>query len=146
MINVNLNNDEPSNVGRINPQFEVDEDGNITWIKALVDYDVSHFYRGKRVTNQEFNELFLKGIYQGNYTADSLAEFLNNKLGTVIDRKSHIKTYSSYAAFPAVGEDNRLYVDKSTQKTYIFNTDTLTYTCVGNEDIDIINGGTDENE
>lgn len=86
MINIELNGTAPTHVERIAPQFSVDETGKITWLPGLVDYDASLFYRGKTVTNDEFNTLFLRNVYQGNYITDSLSELFDEHLNTAIYR------------------------------------------------------------
>lgn len=89
---------------RINPKFSVDQMGNIKWISSIMDYDSDVYYRGKKVTADEYNELFIKQATQANYTADSLQELLNTHLGTAIRRRvaqdfnlvsSFIKIYTS---------------------------------------------------
>lgn len=87
MIDINLNGAEPTHVDRIKPQFSIDSAGNISWQPGFVDYDASVFHRGKVVTNDEYNTLFLKNVYQGNYNADSLNTLLKEHLGTIIHRK-----------------------------------------------------------
>lgn len=104
MINVELNGTSPQHVERIKPQFSVDRNGNINWVPGLVDYDAALFYRGKTVTNDEFNTLFLQDVYQGNYLTDSLTELFEKHLGTAIYRTftsdfnlvpSYVKTFSA---------------------------------------------------
>ena len=84
-MNMTLNS-TPQHVERIKPQFSVDISGKITWLPGLIDYDASAFYRGKTVTNEEFNQLFLRDVYQGNYITDSLTELFEKHLGTAIYR------------------------------------------------------------
>lgn len=86
MIDIELNGTEPEHVERIRPQFSVDINGKITWLPGLIDHDASAFYRGKTVTNEEFNQLFLRDVYQGNYITDSLSELFNTHLKTAIYR------------------------------------------------------------
>ena len=87
MIDVNLNGAEPTHVDRIKPEFSIDSAGNINWLPGLIDHNAAVFHRGKTVTNDEYNTLFLKGVYQGNYTADSLQAFFKDHLSTAIGRK-----------------------------------------------------------
>lgn len=117
MLDVNLNNTEPKHVERINPQITVDTSGNIVWVPSLLDYDASVFHRGKTVTNKEFNTLFLRQLYQGNYLTDSLSKFLTEHLSTAIHRKftntyklvkSYIKVFTSEDWIP--GEDGYSYI------------------------------------
>lgn len=93
-----------STLKRINPKFSVDQMGNIKWISSIMDYDPDLYYRGKKVTADEYNALFIKQATQSNYTADSLQELLNTHLGTAIRRRvaqdfnlvsSFIKIYTS---------------------------------------------------
>lgn len=79
-------NEIVKSVKRITPQFSVDNRGKITWLSSLIDYDASLFYRGKTVTNDEFNTLFLQDVYQGNYLADSLTALFNTHLPIAIYR------------------------------------------------------------
>lgn len=74
-------------IDRIKPQINIDENGNISWVPSFVDYDASLFYRGKTVTNDEFNQLFLQRTYQANYLADSLNAILNNYLNEAISKR-----------------------------------------------------------
>lgn len=74
-------------IDRIEPQINIDEEGNISWVPSLVDYDASLFYRGKTITNDEFNELFLQRTYQANYLSDSLNAILNNYLNEAIRKR-----------------------------------------------------------
>ena len=87
MIDVNLNGAEPTHVDRIKPEFSIDPAGNINWLPGLIDHNAAVFHRGKTVTNEEYNTLFLKGVYQGNYTADSLKAFFKDHLNIAISRK-----------------------------------------------------------
>lgn len=82
-------------IDRINPQINIDDAGNITWVPSFVDYDPTLFYRGKTVTNNEFNELFLQRTYQANYLADSLNELLNNYLNEAIKKRIAIEGVSA---------------------------------------------------
>ena len=101
MIDVNLNGTEPTHVERISPQITVDDSGNVIWIPGLLDYDATVFGRGKTVTNEEFNTLFLRQLYQSNYITDSLTEFLKTHLDTVIGRK-FTKTYKLVKSFTKI--------------------------------------------
>lgn len=74
-------------IDRINPQINIDDAGNITWVPSFVDYNPTLFYRGKTVTNDEFNQLFLQRTYQANYLSDSLNELLNNYLNEAIKKR-----------------------------------------------------------
>lgn len=88
---------------RLEPKMSVDDAGNIIWVPSHVDYDPSIFFRGKKVTDKEFNGLFLKQAYQSNHTADSLSTFLDKHLGVAIHRRfvssfnlapSYVKTFT----------------------------------------------------
>lgn len=118
MLDVNLNDTEPKHVERIEPQITVDDSGNIIWVPSLLDYDASVFHRGKTVTNKEFNNLFLRQLYQGNYITDSLVKFLKDHLSTAIHRKftSTYKLVTSYTKvftsedWSAVDENGYAYI------------------------------------
>lgn len=118
MIDIELNGSAPTHVERIAPQFSVDENGKITWVPGLIDYDASLFYRGKTVTNDEFNTLFLKNVYQGNYITDSLSELFDEHLDTAIYRSftsnfnlvpSYVKSFG-IADWGTVHEDGYYYI------------------------------------
>lgn len=103
---------------RLEPKMSVDASGNITWLPTIVDYDPSLFFRGKKVTNEEFNELFLQQAYQGNYTADSLSAFLEKHLRPTIHRTftstfnllpSYVKTFTS-SDWGELQEDGYYYI------------------------------------
>lgn len=118
MIDIELNGSAPTHVKRIAPQFSVDENGKITWVPGLIDYDASLFYRGKTVTNDEFNTLFLRNVYQGNYITDSLSELFDEHLDTAIYRSftsdfnlvpSYVKSFGT-ADWGTVHEDGYYYI------------------------------------
>jgi hypothetical protein len=95
------------NVPRKNPEVIIDPTGDIVWKPIITDHDSNIFYRGKTVTNQEFNDLFIKQVYQANYTADTLAVLLKQHLGTAIGRKfeSDYKLVHSYIHLIATEAD-----------------------------------------
>ena len=118
MLDIELNGTEPKHVERIKPSMSTGASGEINWTPSLLDYDVSLFYRGKQVTNEEFNELFLKQLYQGNYIADSLSELFKNHLGNAIYRtfthtfnlkKSYTKVFTP-AEWGTIHEDGYYYI------------------------------------
>lgn len=84
MINVKIAGAAPTHVDRLTPQFSVDKDGHINWTPGLIDYNASLFYRGRTITNEEFNALFLNSVYQGNYLTDSLTALFDKHLPTSI--------------------------------------------------------------
>lgn len=75
------------NIPRKDPELTVDPVGTIAWEPIISDHDAAQYYRGKTLTNKEFNDLIIKQIYQANYTADTLALFLKKHLDTAIGRK-----------------------------------------------------------
>lgn len=85
-------------VERIKPEFSVSDGGLISWKASLTDYDASLFYRGKTVTNEEFNSLFLNKTFQSNYIADSLTEFFKVHLPESLVRtfKTHFELRESF--------------------------------------------------
>lgn len=95
------------NVPRKNPEVIIGSTGDIVWKPIITDHDSNIFYRGKTVTNQEFNDLFIKQVYQANYTADTLAVLLKQHLGTAIGRKfeSDYKLVHSYIHLIATEAD-----------------------------------------
>ena len=108
----------------IEPKMSVDASGNITWVSTLVDYDPSLFFRGKKVTDEEFNTLFLQQAYQGNYTANSLSAFLEKHLKPTIHRTftstfnllpSYVKTFTS-VDWGNIQEDGYYYITISPEE------------------------------
>lgn len=104
---------------RLEPKMSVDASGNIIWVPAHVDYDPSIFFRGKKVTDEEFNGLFLKQAYQSNHTADSLSTFLDKHLGVAIHRRfvssfnlapSYVKTFTP-ALWGTLQPDGYYYIN-----------------------------------
>lgn len=91
---------------RIQPQISVDPSGRIHWIPVYTDYDTSLFYRGKTVTNDEFNDLHLKEAYHSNYISDSLSTLFKDYLDTAIYRsfKTSFDLMPSYTK--TFGPDN----------------------------------------
>lgn len=63
---------------RTRPTINVNaETGVISWDKVLVDHNEDAFYRGKTVTNDEFNDLFVRHALQGDYLADTLEQLFS---------------------------------------------------------------------
>lgn len=87
MLKVDFDGILPRHIDRLEPAMSVDDTGKVIWAASLIDYDPMLFYRGKKVTNEEFNELFLQQAYQGNYIADSLTTFFDKHLGPAIHRR-----------------------------------------------------------
>lgn len=71
---------------RIPVNINVDANtGDIDWDKRLVDHNSDAFYRGKTVSNAEFNDCFVRHSYQNNYLADTIEQLLNGgKLKTAV--------------------------------------------------------------
>ena len=84
MINVNINGELPEKIERIAPQLSVNKDGSINWTPAYTDHNASAFFRGKTLSPEEYNAALVKQIVQANYLSDSLSEFFNKQLSTVI--------------------------------------------------------------
>ena len=74
-------------VRRIEPIISVDSAGNVNWQNAPLQYDPALFYSGKKITNEVFNDLFVKQTSHGNYTSDTLKQFLTTHLPTAIFRQ-----------------------------------------------------------
>ena len=86
-------------VNRIDPNVYTDlTTQEIKWEPRYIDYDASLFYRGKTITNDEYNALFLQGVYQGNYITDSLIEILSQLQTRIADLT---KTYVFEQAIPS---------------------------------------------
>ena len=56
------------------PEIVIDPAGNVIWHPVIHNYNPDLFYRGKTVTNREFNDLFIKQSAQSNYTARTLSD------------------------------------------------------------------------
>ena len=102
MIDVNIDGTLPEKVDRIPPQLSVNKDGSINWTPAYNDHNVAAFFRGKTLTPEEYNTALVKQIVQANYLSDSLSDFFNKQLSTVIYNnfinkfnleRSYIKTF-----------------------------------------------------
>lgn len=102
MIDVNIDGTLPEKVDRIPPQLSVNQDGTINWTPAYTDHNVAAFFRGKTLSPEEYNAALVKQIVQANYLSDSLSDFFNKQLGTVIYNnfinkfnleRSYIKTF-----------------------------------------------------
>ena len=102
MIDVNIDGTLPEKVDRIPPQLSVNKDGSINWTPAYNDHNVAAFFRGKTLSPEEYNTALVKQIVQANYLSDSLSEFFNKQLSTVIYNnfinkfnleRSYIKTF-----------------------------------------------------
>ena len=74
-------------VQRITPIIDVDTAGNVHWQNAPLLYDPALFYSGKKITNEVFNDLFVKQTSHGNYTSDTLKQFLTTHLPNAIFRQ-----------------------------------------------------------
>lgn len=102
MIDVNIDGTLPEKVDRIPPQLSVNKDGSINWTPAYTDHNVAAFFRGKTLSPEEYNAALVKQIVQANYLSDSLSDFFNKQLSTVIYNnfinkfnleRSYIKTF-----------------------------------------------------
>ena len=119
MLNIELDGSEPEHVERIEPKMSTDAQGNISWVPSLLDHNAKVFHRGKTVTNEEFNELFLHQVYRGNYLTDSLSKFFEAHLSNAIRGKfrsdfklipSYIKTFTS-ADWGTLQDDGYYYIN-----------------------------------
>lgn len=104
---------------RIEPRISVDNSGNITWVSSILNYNADKYYRGKKITDEDFNELFLNQAHQGNYIADTLSVFLRDHLKTAIQRTfttsfnlrtSYVKIFTP-ADWGTVAEDGYYYIN-----------------------------------
>lgn len=57
---------------------------SVTWTKNIVEYDFMQYLSGKKLTAAEWNMLLVRIVQQGNYTADSLKEFIEVNLHTML--------------------------------------------------------------
>lgn len=102
MINVTIDGTPPEKLERIKPQLSVNKDGSINWTPAYSDHNAAAFFRGKTLSPEEYNAALIKQIYQTNYLTDSISDFFNKQLSTVIYNnfinkfnleRSYIKTF-----------------------------------------------------
>ena len=102
MIDVNIDGALPEKLDRITPQLSVNKDGSINWTPAYTDHDAAAFFRGKTLSPEEYNTALIKQMVQANYLSDSLSDFFNKQLSTVIYNnfinkfnleRSYIKTF-----------------------------------------------------
>lgn len=75
-----------ANVERPKPSIGIDSAGKITWNPIIAEFNREQWYRGKVLSNDEFNNLWEQQVRQGNYTADSLVAILGEHLNTSIKR------------------------------------------------------------
>lgn len=103
---------------RLIPEFIIKESGRVIWKEALIDYDASKFYRGKQVTDEEYNHLFLNQASTSNYLTDSLKTFFEQHLNNIIYRQlindlkllpSYVKLFSS-SDWGALQSDGYYYI------------------------------------
>ena len=81
-------------------------------------------------------------LHGASYLKDKIVEYLKGYTDTKVSET--ITQYASIYNFPNVGEVNKLYIDKSTNKIYRWDDeDTKYYTAETSSltDIDVINGG-----
>lgn len=69
------------------------------WIKLLNTYDPAYYTPGKLVTAEEWNTLFLAGVNQGNYLANTLdkliKEYLPDTFIAIVDFNKYVTTVES---------------------------------------------------
>ena len=58
---------------------------SVVWTKNIVEYDFMQYLSGKKLTAAEWNMLLVRIVQQGNYTADSLKEFIEVNLHTMLE-------------------------------------------------------------
>ena len=76
-------------------------------------------------------------------------ELLITKILQRADDYTDVKTsnivaqYQSIYNFPSIGDKHKIYIDKSTNRTYRWDDENLKYYCIGSDinNIEIINGG-----
>ena len=103
---------------RIEPKMSMTETGRIIWEHFLVDHNPELYFRGKKVTDIDFNSLFLKQAYQSNYLTDSLTKFFDEYLGPAIHNRftsefnlapSYVKSFST-ETWGELQEDGYYYI------------------------------------
>lgn len=77
-----------------------------------------------------------------SYLKDKIIECLKDYTDSQISQI--ILQYDSILEFPNIGNENTLYIDKSTNKTYRWDDTLVKYYCTGSDynNINVINGGT----
>ena len=73
-------------IPNIDKNLKIEDTGKLTWEEQYLPYDPAVFYQGKKVTNEEFNRLFVGNIAQGNYLTKTLKR-LTEDLDVVVSRK-----------------------------------------------------------
>ena len=63
---------------------ESEDKKSVVWTKNIVEYDFMQYLSGKKLTAAEWNMLLVRIVQQGNYTADSLKEFIEVNLHTML--------------------------------------------------------------
>lgn len=98
-------------IDRIQPDMQLDENGNIAWTPRLIDYNAAAYSRGHVVTSDEFNTELLKQTYQGNYNTDTisvLVAFYNGINATTKQALSIAANAEAKAAQADVNANNAL--------------------------------------
>lgn len=65
------------------------------WTKLLNTYDPAYYMPGKLVTAEEWNTLFLAGVNQGNYLANTLDKLIKEYLPETFVAKVDFTAYTS---------------------------------------------------
>jgi hypothetical protein len=68
------------------------------WVKLLNTYDPAYYMPGKLVTAEEWNTLFLAGVNQGNYLANTLDKLIKEYLPETFVAKVDFITYTNTIA------------------------------------------------
>lgn len=91
------------------------------------------------ITNHE-KYMSLAGM---EYYTDEVKKLIRQMINESSDFE--IITANSYLNFPIVGSKDKLYIDKTNNKTYRYDEDNLKYFIIGSdyEDIDLINSNWD---
>lgn len=68
---------------------------------------------------------------------ECLKDYTDTKTSEVVSQ------YQSIYNFPNIGDENKIYIDSSTNRTYRWDDNLIKYYCIGSDynNIDIINGG-----
>lgn len=149
----NILNDQlnsiPSNL--IPEHYEKDTDyvaGKLLWIEPGNLYQVTQDYTSSNESTLEAS--LVKDVNDGNLVSIAIASS-SGDYNTLYNQVSQLSSdvaslnerlaFSSMDAFPETGNENTLYIDKSTGKSYMWNDELQTYQRLDEEtldDIDVI--------
>ena len=100
-------------------------------------------------TTQIQNVIGLNTVLSGKQSVLTAGDgiIIENGIIHVTDNllESHVVEEDTYIKFPVIGDNNTIYVDTTTGRSYKWDSDQLRYICIGTDynAIDLINGSFD---